>query len=94
MRAIVLALGLRFTRAQDVSLRTAELRTLRSTATMREDILEVEPMPRELLEELPELPLLHKALKGANWAHAVWMCVGGTPADCKNLLFQVDSPAQ
>jgi hypothetical protein len=57
-----------------------------ATATKREDILEVEPMQRELLEELPELQLLHEALKKANLADVVWMCVGGNPADYKSLL--------
>ena len=36
-----------------------------ATATKREDILEVEPMPRKLLEELSELQPLHEALKSA-----------------------------
>ena len=57
-----------------------------ATATKRVDILEVEPMRRELLEELPELQLLHKALKKANLADVVWMCVGGNPADYMSLL--------
>jgi hypothetical protein len=57
-----------------------------ATATKREDILDVEPMQRELLEELPELQPLHEALKKANLADVVWMCVGGNPADYKSLL--------
>lgn len=57
-----------------------------AVATKREDVLEVEAMQRGLLEELPELQLLHKALKSANLADVVWMCVGGNPADYKNLL--------
>jgi hypothetical protein len=57
-----------------------------ATATKREKVLELEPMPRELLEELPELQLLHEALKSANLADVVWMCVGGNPADYKGLL--------
>jgi hypothetical protein len=57
-----------------------------ATATKREDVLEVEPMRRELLEELPELQPLHEALKSANLADVVWMCVGGNPADYKSLL--------
>ena len=57
-----------------------------ATATKREDILEVESMSRELLEELPELQLLHAALKKANLADVVWMCVGGNPADYKSLV--------
>ena len=55
-------------------------------ATKREDVLEVEPMQREMLEELPELQLLHEALKSANLADVVWMCVGGNPADYRNLV--------
>jgi hypothetical protein len=57
-----------------------------ATATKREKVLELEPMPRELLLELPELQLLHEALKSANLAHVVWMCVGGNPADYKGLV--------
>jgi hypothetical protein len=57
-----------------------------ATVTKREKVLELEPMPRELLEELPELQLLHEALKSANLADVVWMCVGGNPADYKGLL--------
>ena len=57
-----------------------------ATATKREDVLEVEPMQRELLEELPQLQLLHEALKKANLADVVWMCAGGNPADYENLL--------
>jgi hypothetical protein len=56
-----------------------------ATATKREEVLELEPMPRELLEELPELQLLHEALKSANLADVVWMCVGGNPADYRSL---------
>ncbi len=56
-----------------------------ATATKREDVLEVEPMRRELLEQVPELQPLHKALKKADLADAVWLCVGGNPADYKNL---------
>jgi hypothetical protein len=55
-------------------------------ATKREKMLELEPMRRELLQELPELQLLHEALKSANLADVVWMCVGGNPADYKGLL--------
>jgi hypothetical protein len=56
-----------------------------ATATKREKMLEMEPMPRKLLEELPELQLLHKALKSADLADVVWMCVGGNPADYRGL---------
>jgi len=55
-------------------------------ATKREKMLELEPMRRELLQELPELQLLHEAPKSANLADVVWMCVGGNPADYKGLL--------
>ena len=56
-----------------------------ATATKREKMLEMEPMPRKLLEELPELQPLHEALKSADLADVVWMCVGGNPADYKGL---------
>ena len=57
-----------------------------ATVTKREKVLEMEPMPRELLLELPELQQLHEALKSANLADVVWMCVGGNPADYKGLV--------
>ena len=56
-----------------------------ATATKREDVLEVEPMQRELLEALPKLQSLHEALKSANLADVVWMCMGGNPADYESL---------
>ena len=56
-----------------------------ATATKREKLLELEPMGREMLQELPELQLLHQALKSANLADVVWMCVGGNPADYRGL---------
>ena len=49
--------------------------------TKRERPIEVPPMSRELLEQLPELETLHEALKAAKLADVVWTCVGGVPAD-------------
>jgi hypothetical protein len=54
-------------------------------ATKREEFLELEPMQRELLEQLPDLQLLLEALKKSDLDDIVWMCVGGNPADYKNL---------
>jgi hypothetical protein len=54
-------------------------------ATKREEFLKLEPMQRELLEQLPDLQLLLAALKKSDLADIVWMCVGGNPADYKNL---------
>jgi hypothetical protein len=56
-----------------------------ATATKREKVLELEPMRRQLLEELPQLQPVHEALKQADLAGVVWMCVGGNPADYKSL---------
>jgi hypothetical protein len=56
-----------------------------TTATKREKILELEPMQRALLEQIPELKPLHDALKKANLADVVWIWVGGNPADYKSL---------
>ena len=42
-------------------------------------------MQRELLESLPKLQSLHAALKSANLADVVWMCIGGNPADYESL---------
>jgi hypothetical protein len=55
-------------------------------ATKREVLLDVEHMPRSLLEQLPELAPLHETLKQAGLADAVWACLGGNPADYKGLL--------
>ena len=57
-----------------------------ATATKRENILEVEPMRRELIEQLPDLQLLLKVLKKSELDDIVWMSVGGNPADYKGLL--------
>jgi hypothetical protein len=56
-----------------------------ATATKRANLLELEPMQRELLEQLPDLQLLLVALKKSDLADIVWMCVGGNPADYKSL---------
>lgn len=55
-------------------------------ATKREEFLKLEPMQRELLEQLPDLQLLLEALKKSDLADIVWMCVGGNPADYMSLL--------
>jgi energy-coupling factor transporter ATP-binding protein EcfA2 len=57
-----------------------------ATATKREVLLDVEPMRRELLEELTELAPLLEALKEAGLADVVWACLGGNPADYKKLM--------
>jgi len=57
-----------------------------AAATKREKLLELEPMPRALLEALPELRPLLEGLEAAGLADAVWMVVGGNPADYKGLL--------
>jgi hypothetical protein len=63
-----------------------------ATATKREDALEVEPMRREQLQELSQLQPLHEALKSAQLADVVWMCVGGNPADYKSLSAKWSRP--
>ena len=49
-------------------------------ATLREQVLDVEPMPRETLEALPELAPLLAALRASEMADVVWASVGGVPA--------------
>jgi hypothetical protein len=49
-------------------------------ATLREMVLEVEPMPRATLEALPELAPLLAALRAARLADVVWAVAGGVPA--------------
>jgi hypothetical protein len=53
--------------------------------TKREMQIEVPPMPRAVLETVPELTKLHAALKAADLADVVWACVGGVPADYRKL---------
>lgn len=48
--------------------------------TMREELIQVPPMSRDLIEELPQLLELHAALKAADLADVVWACLGGVPA--------------
>ena len=55
-------------------------------ATKRENLFELEPMQRELIEQLPDLQRLLEALKKSDLDDIVWMCVGGNPADYKALL--------
>ena len=55
-------------------------------ATKREEVLEVEPMSRDVLESLPELKGLLEALRTADMADVTWGCVGGNPADYNGLL--------
>jgi hypothetical protein len=54
-------------------------------ATLREKVLDVEPMPRATLEALPELAPLLAALRKASAADAVWACLGGVPAAYEQL---------
>jgi hypothetical protein len=49
-------------------------------ATLREQVLDVEPMPRATLEALPELAPLLASLRAAGMADVVWASVGGVPA--------------
>ena len=55
-------------------------------ASRREFVLEVESVPRALVEQVPELESLHKALKEADLADVVWACVGGNLDDYMRLL--------
>ncbi len=43
-------------------------------------IVEVGPASRDVLESMPNLEPLHKALKAAGLADVVWECLGGVPA--------------
>ena len=56
-----------------------------ANATLRQVSIEVAPMPRSILELVPELASLHVALKTADLADVVWACVGGVPADYRRL---------
>jgi hypothetical protein len=54
--------------------------------TMREEVIEVGPMSRSVLESVPGLTELLSALKAAGLADVVWECVGGVPAKYIQLL--------
>ena len=56
-----------------------------ANATLRQVSIEVAPMERPILEQLPDLLSLHEALKTANLAEVVWTCVGGVPANYRSL---------
>jgi hypothetical protein len=51
-----------------------------AVATLREMVLEVEPMPRAVLESLPELEPLLDALRASRLDDTVWAVAGGVPA--------------
>ena len=48
--------------------------------TMREEVVEVGPMSRAVLESVPDIAELLSALKAADLSDVVWECVGGVPA--------------
>jgi len=49
-------------------------------ATLRQDVIELGPMPREMLFSLPEHAALHVALREAGLGDVVWAVLGGVPA--------------
>ena len=49
--------------------------------TKRELVVQVEPMPRELVERLSGVEALHAALAAAGLADVVWAVLGGVPVD-------------
>ena len=54
--------------------------------TMREEVVEVGPMSRAVLESVPDIAELLSALKAADLSDVVWECVGGVPARYIQLL--------
>ena len=53
--------------------------------TMRERMVQVEPMPRELVERLSGMEALHAALAVAGLADVAWAVLGGYPAAYEGL---------
>jgi hypothetical protein len=49
-------------------------------ATLRQDVIELGPMPRALLFSLPEHAALHVALREVGLEDVVWAVLGGVPA--------------
>jgi hypothetical protein len=56
-----------------------------ATTTERQEVLQVEYMPRDILEAVPELEKLLGALKEAGLADLVWAVLGGNPASYRLL---------
>ena len=52
----------------------------------REDVIEVGPMSRDVLESVPDLAELLSALQTADLADVVWAYVGGVPAKYLQLV--------
>lgn len=52
-----------------------------ATTQKRQKAIHVDDMPRNILEAIPELQKLFKALKDAEQADLVWAVLGGNPAD-------------
>lgn len=53
--------------------------------TERQMVLEIEPMPRTILESIPTLAALHTQLKDAGLDDIVWCILGGSPAAYERL---------
>jgi hypothetical protein len=51
-----------------------------AVATLREDVLDLDLMPRKLIEGLTDLGDLHAALREADLADVAWAVLGGNPA--------------
>ena len=62
-------------------------------ATLRQDVIELGPMPREMLFSLPEHAALHVALREAGLEDVVWAVLGGVPAHYTALHDLLQSPA-
>ena len=62
-------------------------------ATLRQDVIELGPMPRTLLISLPEHAALHVALRTAGLEDVVWAVLGGVPAHYTALRDKLRSAA-
>ena len=62
-------------------------------ATLRQDVIELGPMPRALVFSLPEHAALHVALREAGLEDVVWAVLGGVPAHYTALRDKLRSAA-
>ena len=54
--------------------------------TTRQDVLDVPPMDRTMIEKLPQLQPLMEALKKEDLVRAAWEVLGGIPSEWEGLL--------
>ena len=57
--------------------------------TLRQDVLELEPMPRNILHSIPEYESLFRVLREEGLEDATWQVLGGVPAHFDEIVTQL-----